>query len=73
MATYTNIGQGTPHHPDRGWELWIVTVVMVIVSGLVVAGRLFIRLTANTRLGTDDWTIVCALVNTFLPVLYFIH
>ena len=58
-----NDGHGTSALPDRGFTLWIVSVVMVTVAGLFVIARLAARLTKN-KFGYDDYTIVAALVSS---------
>jgi hypothetical protein len=55
------IGLSTPTVPNRGFTLWIWSVVLVIVAGFFVLGRLAIRY-HNRRLGTDDWVIFASLV-----------
>lgn len=57
-----NDGQGSAGVPDRGWQLWITSVVMVIVAGFFVAGRLAARVSRN-KLGWDDYSIIGALVS----------
>ena len=59
-----NDGKAVPGNPDHGWSLWIVSVVMVIVSGIFVGIRLAIRLAKRT-LGIDDYMIflVCFTVS----------
>jgi sensor histidine kinase regulating citrate/malate metabolism len=52
-----NVGKGTDMVPDRGWSLYIVSVVMVIVSGLFVMVRLAIRL-SRRMMGMDDYMII---------------
>lgn len=58
-----NDGKGTPGDPDRGWTLWIVSVVMVIFSGIFVIARLAIRL-SRKMLGIDDYIIFVGLVGS---------
>ncbi len=58
-----NDGKGNAAVPDRGFSLWLVSVVMVIVAGLFVISRLAARLTKN-KFGYDDYTIVAALVSS---------
>ena len=65
-AMAINDGQGTTRVPDRGFTLWIVSVVMVIVAGLFVIVRLASRLSMN-KFGYDDYTIIAALVS-FWPL-----
>ncbi|KAJ5787486.1 hypothetical protein N7457_002476 [Penicillium paradoxum] len=54
------IGLGTPEVPNRGYPLWICSVVMVILAGLFVVSRLAIRF-HHSHLGTDDWMILASL------------
>ncbi|KAK4695002.1 hypothetical protein P7C71_g2665, partial [Lecanoromycetidae sp. Uapishka_2] len=55
-----NDGKGTHSDPDQGWTLWIVSVVMVIFSGMFVLARLAIRL-SKQMLGADDYIIFVGL------------
>ncbi len=57
-----NVGKGTPELPDRGWPLFIVSIVMVIISGLFVLGRVAYRL-SRKAMGVDDYVIILALVS----------
>ena len=57
-----NDGSGTPELPDRGFPLYIVSIVMVIVAGLFVIARLAARM-AKSKFGWDDYTIFVALVS----------
>ncbi|KAL9638225.1 MAG: hypothetical protein Q9164_001702 [Protoblastenia rupestris] len=52
-----NVGKGTPTEPNIGWSLFIVSVVMVIVSGLFVVVRIAIRL-SRRMMGMDDYMII---------------
>lgn len=56
-----NNGKGTSSDPDHGWTLWIVSVVMVIFSGIFVITRLAIRL-SKKQVGIDDYIIFVGLV-----------
>jgi hypothetical protein len=57
-----NVGKGTSELPDRGWPLFIISVVMVNISGLFVLGRVAFRL-SRRAMGTDDYVIILALVS----------
>jgi hypothetical protein len=57
-----NVGNGTSELPDRGWPLFIISVVMVNISGLFVLGRVAFRL-SRRAMGTDDYVIILALVS----------
>ena len=57
-----NVGKGTPELPDRGWPLYIVSVVLVIISGFFVISRVAFRL-SRRAMGTDDYVIIATLVS----------
>ena len=63
-----NVGKPTADVPNQGWGLFIVSVVMVIVSGLFVSTRIVIR-SARRMMGLDDWTIVLVSSATTLAAL----
>ena len=52
--------------PEKGTELYIISVVMVVVAGLFVAARISTRLlssaSANQGLGQDDYCVIASLV-----------
>lgn len=58
-----NIGLGDADAPDRGFELYLASLVMVLVAGLFVLGRLAARWTKR-QFGMDDYTIVLSLVRS---------
>lgn len=59
---YVGLGTG----PDtQGWGLWIVSVVMVILSGIFVAARMTLRLTRD-YMGADDWILLASLASTII-------
>lgn len=60
-----NIGLPRPGHPNRGWHLWLVSTIMVIVAGIFVGVRLVARYLRG-GLQADDWTILVALVRNRL-------
>lgn len=55
------VGQGDANVPNRGYELYITAIVMVILAGLTVLTRVAARW-AGKRFGLDDYTIVASLV-----------
>ncbi|KAF2112844.1 hypothetical protein BDV96DRAFT_496939 [Lophiotrema nucula] len=57
-----NVGLGTEGPVQRGWTLWIVSVVGVVLSALFVLARLLQRITKTGRLGIDDYMIIASLV-----------
>ena len=61
-----NVGKSTPGLPDRGWPLYIISVVMVIASGFFVLGRVAFRL-SRKAMGIDDYVIILALVSRTDP------
>lgn len=60
-----NVGLGTGGPETRGWDLWIVSVVGVLISALFVGGRLAQRF-LRSNLGIDDYMIIAALVSSGL-------
>ncbi|RHZ43922.1 uncharacterized protein CDV56_101559 [Aspergillus thermomutatus] len=59
------IGLSTPTVPNRGFTLWIWSVVMVILAGFFVMGRFAIRF-RNRHIGADDWIILASLISSVL-------
>ncbi|KAL8974426.1 MAG: hypothetical protein Q9197_001331 [Variospora fuerteventurae] len=56
-----NIGLGSAELPDKGYQLYITALVMVLVAGLVVLGRFAARW-AQKSYGWDDYAILVSLV-----------
>lgn len=54
-------GKGSGISLDHGWPLWIVSVVMVVISGLFVLIRTAIR-TSRQMMGWDDYIIIATLI-----------
>lgn len=74
-----NVGYGDEKTPDRGHQLYFAALIMVILAGLFVFGRLAARWT-NRKFGMDDYTIVLSLVRLgltwrirFLPQLIILQ
>lgn len=61
VAMAYEIGLSTPEVPNRGFPLWVCSVVFVIMAGMFVMTRLAIRFHYR-GLGTDDWMILASLV-----------
>ncbi|KAI8935859.1 hypothetical protein NX059_007376 [Plenodomus lindquistii] len=64
-----NVGLGTEGPIQRGWELWLASVLGVVLAGLFVAARLAQRVMKKTGLGLDDIMIVAALLSSVLLTL----
>lgn len=62
-----NVGKGSPGHPNHGWSLFIVSVVMTIVSGLFVTLRIAIRLSRRI-MGIDDYLILVVSAMSWLTL-----
>lgn len=60
-----NVGLGTEGPVQRGWPLYLWSVIMVIVAGLFVGARIAARVARKT-LGMDDYTIIASLVRPAL-------
>ncbi|PLN78369.1 hypothetical protein BDW42DRAFT_202212 [Aspergillus taichungensis] len=59
------IGLSTPEVPNRGFPLWVCSVVFVIVAGMFVMTRLAVRFHYR-GLGTDDWMILASLIGSII-------
>lgn len=55
------VGLGTEGPVQRGWALWIASVVGVLLAALFVGARCLQRY-FNSGLGWDDYTILISLV-----------
>lgn len=56
-----NIGLGNATTPDHGFQLYITALVMVLVAGMCVIGRLIARFHIKA-FGIDDFAICMSLV-----------
>ncbi|KAF1945366.1 hypothetical protein EJ02DRAFT_369783 [Clathrospora elynae] len=56
-----NVGLGTQGPVQRGWGLWLTSVLTIIIAGLFVSARLLQRFVKQIGLGIDDWMIILAL------------
>jgi hypothetical protein len=56
-----NVGLGTQGPEQRGWGLWIVSVVGVLLAACFVCARLAQR-HFKSKMGLDDYVIIAALV-----------
>ena len=61
-----NIGLGSEASIERGWGLWLTSVLSVIIAGLFVGARLAQRFIKSSGLGMDDYMIVAALLSSVL-------
>jgi hypothetical protein len=61
-----NIGLGSEGSIQRGWGLWLTSVLSVIIAGLFVGARLAQRFIKSSGLGMDDYMIVAALLSSIL-------
>ncbi|PSN65401.1 hypothetical protein BS50DRAFT_589803 [Corynespora cassiicola Philippines] len=59
-----NVGIGAQGPVQRGWGLWLTSVVSVVVAALFVLARILQRLFKTTGLGPDDYTIIAALITS---------
>ncbi|KAL8962833.1 MAG: hypothetical protein Q9193_000822 [Seirophora villosa] len=64
-----NIGLGDAENPDKGYQLYITALVMVIVAGLVVLGRFAARWPKKSY-GYDDYAILVSLYFYVAQVVY---
>ena len=61
-----NVGLGTEGSVERGWGLWLTSVLSVIIAGLFVSARLAQRFVKSSGLGMDDYMIIAALLSSVL-------
>lgn len=61
-----NVGLGTQGPVQRGWGLWLTSVLGVVLAALFVAARLAQRFIKRSGLGWDDYMIIAALISSGL-------
>ncbi|KAF2034564.1 hypothetical protein EK21DRAFT_40690, partial [Setomelanomma holmii] len=61
-----NVGLGTQGPVQRGWGLWLTSVLGVIIAALFVGARLVQRFVKRSGLGMDDYMIIVALISSGL-------
>jgi hypothetical protein len=59
-----NVGLGAQGSVERGWGLWLTSVLAVIIAGLFVGGRIAQRFTKRSGMGMDDYMIIAALLSS---------
>jgi hypothetical protein len=64
-----NVGLGTQGDVQRGWGLWLTSVLAVIIAGLFVAARIAQRWIKRSGLGMDDYMILAALFSSVFLTL----
>ncbi|EOA85996.1 uncharacterized protein SETTUDRAFT_48000 [Exserohilum turcica Et28A] len=64
-----NVGLGSQGPVERGWSLWLTSVLAVILAGLFVCARLAQRFMKRSGLGVDDYLILAALACSVLLTL----
>jgi hypothetical protein len=50
-------GEGNP-----GWKLYLTSLVMIIVAGLIAIARIVVRLRTGVMLQANDYTIAASVV-----------
>ncbi|KAF1358016.1 hypothetical protein EJ07DRAFT_167036 [Lizonia empirigonia] len=61
-----NIGIGAEGPVQRGWGLWLTSVLGVVIATLFVGARLVQRIIKRSGLGMHDYMIVAALISSGL-------
>ena len=61
-----NVGLGTDGPVQRGWGLWLTSVLAVVIAAVFVSARLLQRLIKRSGLGMDDYMIIAALISSGL-------
>lgn len=61
-----DVGLGTEGPIERGWGLWLTSVLAVILAGFFVGARIAQRSIKRSGLGLDDYMIIAALLSSVL-------
>ena len=61
-----NVGLGSQGPLERGWGLWLTSVLAVVLAGFFVAARITQRFLKKNGLGMDDYLIIAALLASVL-------
>jgi hypothetical protein len=61
-----DVGLGTQGSVQRGWGLWLTSVLAVVIAGLFVGARFGQRIVKRSGIGWDDYMIVAALISSGL-------
>ncbi|KAH7069522.1 hypothetical protein FB567DRAFT_634165 [Paraphoma chrysanthemicola] len=61
-----NVGLGTQGPMQRGWGLWLTSVLAVVTAAIFVGARLVQRLVKRNGFGMDDYMIIAALLSSAL-------
>ncbi|KAJ4346307.1 hypothetical protein N0V95_005517 [Ascochyta clinopodiicola] len=61
-----NVGLGAEGPVQRGWGLWLTSVLAVVIAALFVSARLVQRFIRRSGLGMDDYMIIAALISSGL-------
>ncbi|KAJ8113603.1 hypothetical protein OPT61_g4301 [Boeremia exigua] len=61
-----NVGLGAEGPVQRGWGLWLTSVLAVVIAAIFVTARLAQRLIKRSGLGMDDYMIIVALISSGL-------
>ena len=62
----SNVGLGAEGPVQRGWGLWLTSVLAAAIASLFVGVRLIQRLVKRSGLGMDDYMIIAALISSGL-------
>ena len=57
-----DVGLGTEGSVQRGWGLWLTSVLAVLIATLFVFARLVQRRVKRSGFGIDDYMIIAALI-----------
>ncbi|EUC28505.1 hypothetical protein COCCADRAFT_9127 [Bipolaris zeicola 26-R-13] len=61
-----NVGLGSQGPVERGWGLWLTSVLAVVLAGFFVGARIVQRFIKKSGLGIDDYLIIAALFSSIL-------
>ncbi|USP79802.1 uncharacterized protein yc1106_07076 [Curvularia clavata] len=61
-----NVGLGSQGPVERGWGLWLTSVLAVVLAGFFVGARITQRFLKKNGMGMDDYLIIAALFASVL-------
>jgi hypothetical protein len=61
-----DVGLGAEGPVQRGWGLWLTSVLAAVIAALFVGARLIQRIVKRSGLGMDDYMVIAALISSGL-------
>lgn len=64
-----NVGLGSQGPVERGWSLWLTSVLAVVLAGFFVCARIGQRFLKKNGMGMDDYLIIASLISSVILTL----